>query len=155
MMNYETPEAQAALKLALMRPVKELSQMEVVDFILLSNKSFWYHQAVNWAATPPEACKDEFTKAQWCTACWIIKETVEWGYNKDSGKWWDRQATLPRDELLAEILVLSDFGIMLENYRNNSMDIISRGFEVFIEIMNGKDWKKKFLKYTKKLEQKS
>ncbi len=120
--------------------VFRLNEYDYAELITLASKSLWYTQAKQWAEHPPENVPET-----WRDACVFIVNVVDLGYDAESKKWWDLGKL---DERYVESgrLLLLDFKYMLTQYRRNRMDIVSRGFEAFIDLICDKPWISRFRK---------
>lgn len=149
--TWENPseEQTAALELTMkVGPARGLTEFELADMMCLAPDMLWYVQAKRWAKEPPKLGGPEKV---WQAACKAIVEIVGLGYDKDKG-WW------PMKELknpLAATILLMDFGVMLKQYRQQSNDTVSWGFEAFLDIVCGPGWEKRYKKYIKDLRRKT
>lgn len=67
-----TKSQEAALRLAMKRKVKKLTEFEIAELICLSRDSLWYTQAKNWTTNPPLPAGP--TAEVWKEACRVIVE---------------------------------------------------------------------------------
>jgi len=135
-------EAQnVALDIAMKQRPRGLTEFEAAEFICLADSSLWYTQAKSWAQNPPNIGP---AKPIWKTACQYIVDIVDLGYDEQRKTWWPMVKLGSLNEIAAKMLILMDFGMMLQQYRRQSLDIVSRGFEVFLDIVLGCGWEKKY-----------
>ncbi len=108
------------------------------EFIDVAKESLFYIQAKRWSTEPPKSAKGAAAKV-WTEANKVIVSIV------------DNDFRLPEDQnkAMRSLLLIMDFGLMLDQYKLQSNEMISRGFDEFIEIMCGKNWKKGFKKAMK------
>jgi hypothetical protein len=140
---------EAALRLAMERRLKKLTEFEVAAVICLSQGSLWHIQAKNWMTNPP--LPPGPTADVWKEACGVIVEIVDWGYNDQNDLWWDLRGWT-EEQRARNMLILMDFGIMLKQYQHQSLVVVSSCFQVFFDIVCGKNWENKFRKFLKKTE---
>lgn len=136
---------EAALKLAIQRKIKKLTEFEIAELICLSPHSLWYTQAKNWSEKPPITGD---AAGIWMQACKIIVDVVDRGYNEEADMWWDIR-DWKKEQAAQNILILMDFGHMLKQYRHRSLSVVSSGFEFFIAIVCGNNWESKYKKFMK------
>lgn len=117
-------EAQnAAFVIAVKQRPHNLTEWQAAEFICLASESLWYIQAKNWMKEPPNIGPGQ---PIWQRACEFIVSAVDLGYNAEHKTWW-WMADKPKTEIAKDMLVLMDFGLMLEQYRpSRSSSIISR-----------------------------
>ena len=142
-----TPAQDAALDIAMKQKVRGLTEFQVAELILTADRSLWYTQAKNWSEKPPDIGE---AQPIWQAACKAIIEIVDLGYDEEAKMWWPLKNI---DKAKTKMLLLMDFGFMLEQYRQSSWNIISQGFEPFLEIVCGYDYRtrlKGFVARTKK-----
>jgi hypothetical protein len=139
----------AAPAMATVWKPKNLTEFETAEMMCLANKSLWYTQAKSWAKEPPANVKDESAKF-WQEACQFIVDVVDMGYDEELDIMWPVSKMESEKELAAKLLILMDFGVMLEQYRQRSLDIVSRGFDAFIDIICGIGWEKQYKKFLSK-----
>jgi len=135
-------EAQnAALEIAIKQKPRALTEFQVAEFICMADSSLWYVQAKNWAENPPPIGR---SASFWKAACQFIVDIVNLGYDEEQKMWWPLLKIGNKQEIFTKTLLLMDFGLMLKQYRQQSLAIVSRGFEVFLDIVLGKGWEKRF-----------
>jgi len=139
-----TPPQEKALEIIIQQKPRDLTEFEAAEFIFMANESLWYIQAQSWAKQPPKIGKS----AQiWQRACQAIVDIVDLGYDKSQQMWWPMTSV---ENPTAITLLLMDFGYMLKQYRQQSPDVVSRGFEVFLDIVCGPNWEKRYKIFIKK-----
>jgi hypothetical protein len=137
-------EAQnVALDIAIKQKPHTLTEFQAAEFICMADSSLWYTQAKSWAEKPPIAGNSTIA---WRAACKIILNIVDLGYDEQQKTWWPMTKLGTADEIATKMLILMDFGMMLKQYRQQSMAIVSTGLEVFLDIVLGNNWEKKFKK---------
>lgn len=138
-------EAQnVALDIAMKQKPRDLTEFQAAEFICLADNSLWYVQAKSWAKSPPKIGSPSII---WQRACQIIIDIVDLGYDEAQKMWWPMATLGNPNEIIAKTILLMDFGHMLKQYRRCSLDIVSRGFEVFLDIVLGKGWEKRFKQF--------
>lgn len=140
-------EAQnVALDIAMKQKPRGLTEFQAAEFICLADSSLWHVQAKSWAKDPPNIGE---AAVVWREACRTIANIVDLGYDGRRKTWWPLAKLGTESEIAAKMLILMDFGMMLQQYRRQSLDVVSRGFEVFLDIVLGKGWEKRFRRFLK------
>lgn len=134
----------AALEIARRQNARNVTDVQATELICLAPYSLWYLQAKRWATTPPPD-----VPLTWRLACQWIVEIVNSGYDAENNSWWRLHGT--KAELTRKLLTLMDFGMMLKQYRRQTADTVSFGFEVFIDLVCGRGWETRFEKTIKVL----
>jgi len=122
---------------------KPLTEWELAEFICLASKSLWYHQAKEWTNKPPVKNEPEATIIK--KACQFIVDVVDSGYDAENKLWWNMKK-YDKPELLVKYILLADFMNMVGQLRQNSLLVISSGFNVFANIQLGAGYEKRFSK---------
>jgi len=115
-----------------------ISPYQIAELIMMSKSSLWYSLATIWQTVPPSKMSDR-ERSICMSACKIITDIVDSvGYDVESDTWWNTK-NLPYNQDALR-LVLSAFGEILRHYSQNSLEIISSGFYIFISIICDKNW---------------
>ena len=143
--NNPTEEQMSAFRIASQMKPRGLTEAQAAEFICMAKSSLWYSQAKSWIVNPPDIGN---AKIVWASACQIIVGIVDLEYNPDKNAWW-YIADRDRKMIAMQMLILADFGMMLKQYRSQTMNITSRGFDIFFDIVLGRNWERKFKKLLK------
>ena len=144
-----TEEQTVALAIVAKQKPRNLTEFQGAEFIILARYSLWYTQAKKWTETPPDKL-NPIVQGIWKVACQFIIKTVDSGYDAKAKTWWN-VAKMDRKDFMKKAILLMDFGQMVEQYRRQSLDVISTGFEIFIDIVCGKGWERRFKSIVKEL----
>lgn len=149
-MTWRNPsEAQnAALAVAMKMKPRHVTEFEAAEFIILAKESLWYTQAKRWKDEPPKN-----TPRTWQAACQFIFDVVNLEYDESSKMWWNL-SRLDSKKVKIGIILLMDLGMMLKQYRQQSLDVVSQGFEIFIDILCGRGWEKRYAAFLKSAQAK-
>lgn len=145
----------AAGKMAVARPVTDLSTNDVVDFILMADQSFFCFQARRWLKEPSSFMGPN-TGDLYRRAFRFITASIDQGF--DGKVWWSPEKVVQpangtdmRLAVMVEYLILADVIFRLKLIRRGTDYRIAQGFDVFTEIMLGRDWPKLYAGLTSKL----
>lgn len=145
----------AAGKMAKARPVTGLTTADVADFILVAEQSFFCFQACKWleegiAFMGPNS-GDLYRRA-----FRFITVSIDQGF--DGKVWWSPEKVVQpvngtdiRLAVMVEYLILADVIFRLKLIRQDTDCRIAHGFDVFTEIMLGRNWFRLYAGLTGKL----
>lgn len=111
--------------------VHKQTEYDLAELMLLSDKSLWYTQAKSWAEKKPD-----FAPITWQAACKFIVRIIDLGYDEENKTWWNlEKLNLSQSQLQFQYLLLMDLANMLKQIRGKSLNIYSKGFELFISLI--------------------
>ena len=123
---------------------RPMTEFQIAELMCMADKSLWYTQAKGWMENPPKNVTGEGIE-MWKHACKFIVDVVDSGYNATTKKFWD-QSRWSNQEIMTEYAILMDFMMMLNKHQQVSLDVVSQGFEVFVRLLIGNNWKATFKK---------
>jgi len=142
-------------KMAKARPVTGLTTADVVDFILTADQSFFRFQARKWLEEPT-AFMGPNTGDLYRRAFRFITASIDQGF--DGKVWWPPEeivkpvnGTDMHLAVMVEYLILADVIFRLKLIREGTDYRIAQGFDVFTEIVLGRDWPRLYAGLTGKL----
>jgi hypothetical protein len=115
-----------------------IDEYDIAENIITAKDSLWYVQAQKWITKPPCEVPETFT-----AACQFIVDVVNLGYADNV--WWDLSKMDAGKVAMGRLLTL-DLLQMIRQIRHNSLIVISRGFELFAQIVCDKAWRDKVRK---------
>lgn len=148
--DWENPtdEGEAALNLAVTvfrmhRPrglFHGLHEMQMAEWVAMTPAALFYSQAKNWSTQPPPN-----TPPTWPMACAALCSIIEAGYDPEARMWWNLHKLFPdQPSQLGMMMALADLGFMIDEMRQKRPELVSRGFELFIDIILGPKWRPRY-----------
>lgn len=154
--DWKSPTTEMLAAVALARQCSArggLNEVGIAEMIIGAKESLWYLQASEWAESAPsgvEGRSAEFFKV----GCQTIVKIVDLGYDAASNRWWNLKRLYPDEtDWHAAQIVLMDTGAMLGRLPNVALPsggdvpaftIVSGGFSVFLSIVLGPRWEKRY-----------